>query len=145
VVVHRRRAARARERGQPGARRRPLDLLVDLRPDRVQLHQPLEQRRLLGEPARRPLEEVVVAVDQPRRRQAATRVDPRRLAAEAGRGARADGHDPVALDHDVPIGVLGAGGVDRRDRAALEDRPPRRHGTRARRRADRRTASRICS
>ena len=34
---------------------------------------------------------------------------------------RADGDDPVVLDHDVAGGVLGAGGVDGRDRAAFDD------------------------
>jgi len=49
VMVGRGRAARPRERGQPGARRRPLDLGVDVRPDRIELDEPLEERRLLGE------------------------------------------------------------------------------------------------
>ena len=80
VVVGRGRAARARERGQPGAGGRPLDLGVDVRPHRIELDEPLEQRRLLGEAARGPLVEVVVAVDEPRRGQAAAAVDARDVA-----------------------------------------------------------------
>ena len=50
--------------------------LVDPRPDRIELDEPLEERRLLRQPARRVLVEVVMAVDQARRRQAAGAVDP---------------------------------------------------------------------
>ena len=93
--------------------------LVDPRPRRVQLDEPLEQRRLLREPARRPLVEVVVAVDQPGRGEAARAR--RCRVAVAGAPAGPDRDDPVALDDDVPVAVHGAG--DRRDRAALEDQP----------------------
>ena len=62
----------------PGPRGpRPLDLAVDVRPDRIELDQPLEQRGLLGQATRGPLVEVVVAVDQPGRGQAAPAVDAR--------------------------------------------------------------------
>ena len=123
VVVGGRRAARARERRQAGARRCPARLGVDQRPHRVELDQPLEQRRLLSESAGGPLVEVVVAVDEAGRRQVAAAVDP----AGSGpptpvrRGPLADGDDPLALDHEVPVAVLGPGRVDRRDRAALDD------------------------
>ena len=103
---------------------------VDPRPRRVQLDEPLEQRRLLREPARGPLVEVVVAVDQPGRREAAGRVDPRAVA--AARRAGPDGGDPVALDDDVPVLVDGA--ADGRDRAAFDDHGPDQY--------DRRTAAR---
>ena len=87
----------------PRARRAPrrAPTRVDPRPHRIQLDQPLEQRRLLRQPARRVLVEVVVAVDQARRREAAAGVDPRPFAAARGPGP--DGRDPVALDHDVPV------------------------------------------
>ena len=140
VVVHRGRAARASERGEAGARGRPLDRLVDARPHGVELDEPLEQRRLLGEAARRPLVEVVVAVDEPRRREAAAAVDAGRVAVARGRAAFADGHDAVALDDEVAVAILGAGGVDRRDRAAFDDH----HGA-AILSAASRTASRIFS
>jgi hypothetical protein len=136
VVVGGRAAARQRERGEPGAAGGAFDVSVDLRPDGIELLQPLEQRRLLGEAARSPLVEVVVAVDQPRRGQAAAAVDAPAL--DGGRGAVAHGRDPAVLDHDVPVGVLGAGGVDRGDRAALDHERPAHD-------AARRTASRIFS
>ena len=77
VVIGGGRAARAKQRRQPGARRRPLDARIDPRPRRVELDQPLEERRLLRVPARGPLVEVVMAVDQPGRREAAGAVDSR--------------------------------------------------------------------
>ena len=117
VVVGGRAAAGAREGGEAAAGRGALDLAVDVRPHRVQLLQPLEQRRLLGEAAGRPLVQVVVAVDEAGRGEAAAAVDPRALCV---RRASADGDDPVVLDHDVAVGVLGAGGVDGRDRAAFD-------------------------
>ena len=139
MVVGRGRAARARERGQPGAGGRRLDLGVDVRPHRIELDEPLEERRLLGEAARGPLVEVVVAVDEPGRGQAAAAVDARDVAVLRGRRALADRDDAVALDDEVAVAVLGAGGVDRGDRAALDDRP---HASLP---AASRTASRIFS
>src|SRR5262249_37448189 len=149
VVVGRGRAARARERGEAGARGGPLGLVVDVRPDRIELDEPLEERRLLGEAARRPLVEVVVAVDEAGRREPALAVDGPVVAGEVpGRGARADSDDAVVLDPEVAVGVLGAGGVHRRDRAALDD-GARAHAARssagAIRSAASRTASRIFS
>ena len=85
VVIGGGRAARAQQRRQPRACRRALDPGVDPRPGRVQLDQPFEQRRVLREPARRPLVEVVVAVDQAGRREAAGRVDPRAVDAVLAR------------------------------------------------------------
>ena len=105
---------------RPAARRRALDPRVDPRPRRIQLDQPLEQRRLLRVPARGPLVEVVMAVDEPGRREAAGSVDPRSLA--AARGAGADRGDPIALDDDVPVLVDGA--ADGGDRAAFDDHDP---------------------
>ena len=75
VVVGGGRAAGLRERGQPGLGGGALDLLVDVRPHGVERLQPLEQRRLLGEAAGRPLVEVVVAVDEPGRGEHAAAVD----------------------------------------------------------------------
>ena len=75
VVVGGGRAARAGERDEPGARGGLLDRLVDVRPDRVELLQPLEQRVVLREPARGPLVEVVVAVDEAGRGEQAAAVD----------------------------------------------------------------------
>jgi hypothetical protein len=142
VVVGRGRAARARERGEPGAGGRRLDLGVDVRPDRIELDEPLEERRLLGQAAGGPLVEVVVAVDEPGGGQAAARVD---VAGGWGsnsglrRRALADRDDAIALDDEVTVAVLGAGGVDGGDRAAFDDRP---HASLP---AASRTASRIFS
>jgi hypothetical protein len=123
VVIGRRRAAGARERGQSRACRRALRLSVDPGPHGVQLDEPREERRLLREPARQPLVEVVVAVDEPGRRQAAAAVDaPHPIAVEVRGRARADGHEPVAFDHQVAVGVLGARRVDGGDRAPVDDR-----------------------
>ena len=132
VMIRRGRAARAQQRGEPGARRGALHTPIDARPHRIQLDQPLEQRRLLRQPARRVLVEVVMAVDQARRRQAPAGVDLRSFTAASGPGA--DGRDPVALDHHVTVGIDRA--RDGRDRAALEDHA---------REAASRTASRIFS
>ena len=46
-----------------------------------------------------------------------------RRASPSGRRALADRHDAVVLDHQVPVAMLGPGGVDRGDRAALDDGP----------------------
>ena len=149
VVVGGRRAARARERRQTGARRRPARLGVDQRPYRVELDQPLEQRRLLSESAGRPLVEVVMAVDETGRRQVAAAVDPLSLwvgGHSIPRAPLAEGDDPVALDHDVPVAILGPDRVDGRDRAAFDDRTHRHSGLSAAIRSPAsRTASRIFS
>ena len=89
VVVGRRRAARARERRQTGARRCPARLGVDQRPHRVELDQPLEQRRLLSEAAGGPLVEVVVAVDEAGRRQHGREPSIRRISARRPAAVRA--------------------------------------------------------
>jgi len=123
---------------QAGARGRPLDLVVDVRPHRIELDEPLEQRRLLSQPPRRPLIQVVVAVDEPRRREHAAPVDTPRVRRLRSR-AVADGDDAIPVDDDVPIAVFGAGRVDGGDRAAFDD------GGHANRSAARRTASRIFS
>ena len=73
---------------------------VDPRPRRIELDEPLEQRRLLRQPARGPLVQVVVAVDQARRGQAAGGVDA--LAVAGGAPSPTD-DDPVALEGDVPV------------------------------------------
>ena len=113
-MVGRRRAARAQQRREPGPRRRALDPLVDPRPDRVQLDEPLEQRRLLRQPARGPLVEVVVAVDQARRGEQPARVDPLALAARRGPGPTATIRLPSMTTCPSRCTVA----VDRRDRAA---------------------------
>jgi hypothetical protein len=117
VVVGRRRAARERQRGQPGARGGVLDLAVEPRPHRVELDEPLEERRLLGQPARRPLVEVVVAVDEPWRGEAAAAVD--QAGVRLRRRPRAHRGDPVVLHDDVTGVELRSG--DGRDRAAVDD------------------------
>ena len=78
VVVEDRRAAGQRELGEPGPRGRVLGLGVDPRPDRVELAQPLEERRLLGPGARERLVQVVVRVDEARRDDRSAQVDDRR-------------------------------------------------------------------
>src|SRR5262249_30497554 len=55
------------ELGEAGARGRVLHLVVDVRPDRVELAQPGEQVGLLRQRARERLEQVVVGVDEPGR------------------------------------------------------------------------------
>jgi hypothetical protein len=94
-----------------------------VRPHRVELDEPLEERRLLREAARGPLVEVVVAVDKPGGGQAPSAVDARDVAVLRGRRPLADRDDAVAVDDEVPVGVLGAGRVDGRDRASLNDGP----------------------
>jgi hypothetical protein len=142
VVIGGGRAARARECGQPGTGRGALDLRVHVRPHRVERLQPLEQRRLLCEPARGPLVEVVVAVHEAGRGQAAAAVDADLvLALGVRRRPGADRVDPAVADDDVAVGVLGPVRVDRGDRAALDHEPA--HA--AARDAARRTASRIFS
>ena len=87
-----------------------------------ELLQPLEQRRLLGEPARGPLVEVVVAVDEAR----AWRGSRGRRSGVAVVGGAAPAPTAAirpSVDDDVAVGVLGAGGVDRGDRAVLDDEP----------------------
>jgi hypothetical protein len=76
VVVEDGRAPRERELGQPGPRGGVLGLGVDLRPHRVELAQPLEERRLLGPGPRQRLIQVVVGVDEPRGDDRAGQVDP---------------------------------------------------------------------
>ena len=119
VVVGARAAAGARQRGQPGAGGGALDVAVDARPHGVELLQPLEQRRLLRHAARGPLVEVVVAVDEPRAWRASRG---RRCACPRRRCCpRRPRSIAAVLDDDVPVGVLGARGVDGGDRAALDD------------------------
>ena len=131
-------AARARERGEAGAGGGALDLLVDVGPHRVELLQPLEQRRLLGEPARGPLVEVVVAVDEAGRGEHAAAVDAD-VAVLPLRRAGADLVDEAVAHDDVAVGVLGRVGVDGGDRAAVDHEPGHRRA------AAIRTASRIFS
>ena len=72
-----------------------------------------EAAGLLGQAARRPLVEVVMAVDEPRRGQAAAGVD---AAGAPGRRRRrrprADGGDPARVDDHVAVRVLRAVGVE---------------------------------
>src|SRR5215212_5628500 len=122
VVVHGGRAAGADEGSEPGAGGGPLDLLVHVRPYRVQLDEPLKKSGLLRYPAGGPLVEVVVAVDEPRRRQAPSAVEaPRLLADIFGCGTAAHGDDAVPLDDDVAALMLGPGSVDRGDAATFYD------------------------
>ncbi len=144
VVVGRGRAARP---GQPGQRRRcrvQHDLLVDPRPDRVKLGQPLEQGRVHGPATRGPLIQVMVSVDQPRRRHAAGRIDDPPVGEIVRDLASGDGGDPVAVNGDVAAGILGPPGVHGHDMAAAKHR--RGHAPEPRSRAAAsRTESRIFS
>ena len=121
VMVGRGRAARAGERGQPGVRGRVDHVGVDVRPDGIERGEPLEQRRLLYVAARRLLVEVVVAVDEPGRRELAAPVDPARAFRHGRRRALADGRDPAVRADDVAVGDLAPRVVHGRDRAALDD------------------------
>jgi hypothetical protein len=129
VVVGARRAAGAGQPAQSGGRGGTDDVGVDAGPDGVQLGQPAEQVLLLGESSRRPLVEVVVRVDQPGGGQAPGRVDDPVVGADVGGAARPHRDDPVAVDDDVPVDVLGACRVDGRHGTALDDQahvtPPR--------------------
>ena len=143
VVVHRGGAARAREGSQAGARRGPLRLGVDPRPDGIELDEPLEQRRLLREPARDPLVQVVVGVDEPGGGEPAAAVDADHVAvARRARGRRRRRRAAVR-DHQVAVRVLRARRVHRGDRAALDDGDA--HAAASMRSAASRTASRIFS
>ena len=124
VVVGGRRASGRRELGQPDPRRGVDGLGVDVLPHRVQRGQPFKQRPLLHMTAGRVLVQVVVAVDQPRRGQAPAAVDPAlgTPGPRLRRRPRTDRGEPIAIDDEVPVGELAAVVVDRRDRAALDDR-----------------------
>ena len=117
VVVEDGRAAGEHQLGQARARRGVLGLGVDPGPGRVELDEPLEQRRLLRPSARERLVEVVVGVDEARRDEgAAERYPLVRLGLLAGshRG------DEAVLDQDPAVGVLGARVVDREHVCARE-------------------------
>jgi hypothetical protein len=140
MVVGSRRAARARERGQAGAGGGLLHAGVDVRPHRVELLEPLEQRRLAREPACGPLVQVVVGVDEAGGRQAAAAVDADLFDVLGGRRRTgADRVEPAVADDDVAVGVLGPRAVHGGDRAVLDHEPG--HA----RSAASRTASRIFS
>ena len=121
VVVAGQGAAGAREPGEATAGGDVHGILVDPCPHRIERGQPLEERGIGGEPARHPLVEVVVGVDQAGGEQAARAVD-HSCARDLGRGSLADGLDPVAHDDDVAVGQLGAGRVHGRDGTPLDDR-----------------------
>src|SRR5919199_1298664 len=123
-MVGSRGAAGARQGSESGAGRRSLHVLVYERPCRIQLHEPLEERGLLREPAGRPLVEMMVAVHEPRGGQAPAPVDARGPLAGVFLGyvAPADGCDAVALDDEVAGGVLAAAGVHGGDGAPLDHR-----------------------
>ena len=144
VVVGGRGAAGQGERRQAAARGAVGDLLVDPGPDRVERGEPVEQDRVLREAAGRPLVEVVVAVDEAGRGQAAAAVDAPAALGQSGRRPAAEGRDDAAVDEDPALGVLGAGRVDRRDRAAL-DQERLAHPSAPSRAEASRTASRIFS
>ncbi len=123
VVVGGRGAAGQRHPGQARRRGGVCDLRVNARPDRVQLGQPVEQRRVRRVAASGPLVEVVVGVDQPRGDQAAGRIDAPHRALLGRGGTGADRHDALTLDDDVALAELGARVVDRDHGAALDDGP----------------------
>ena len=110
---------------------------------RVQRDEPVEEVLVLRVAARRPLVQVVVAVDEARRREQARRRRSVRRASPAGAGPSPTATITPSVDHDVAARVLAAVRVDRRDRAAL-DHERSRHVA-AIRSAASRTASRIFS
>ena len=103
VVVEDGGAAREHQLGDPGPRRRVLGLGVDPRPGRVELDEPLEQRRLLGSGARERLVEVVVGVDEAGRDESAA--EPRALV-RVRLGAGPDRGDEAVLEEDPAVRVL---------------------------------------
>ena len=103
VVVEDGRAAGEHQLGDAGARRRVLGLGVDPGPGRVELDEPLEQRRLLGPGARERLVEVVVGVDEAGRDDRAA--EPGALVRLRLR-ARPDRCDEAVLDEDPAVLVL---------------------------------------
>jgi hypothetical protein len=118
VVVGCRRTAALEQRGEAGPRGGPFDRRVQPGPRGIQLHEPLEQRRLERQAPGRPLVQVVVAVDQAGGDQAARRVD---ALTEHRGGPAAHVLDPAGrfVEHDVAVPVDRAG--DGRDRAAFDD------------------------
>ena len=115
VVVEHRRAAGQRQLGEAGAGGRVLGLGVDPRPHRVELDEPLEQRRLLRPGARQRLVQVVMGVDEPRRDDRAGRG--RRPLSAAGGAPSSDRLDePVA--HEQPA----VGEARRRSRPSCRSR-----------------------
>src|SRR5580658_4875459 len=127
VMISGGRAARPGQPGERGGGRISHDLLVDSRPDRVQLGQPAEQRRV-GSPAPGgPLVEVMVRVDQARGGQAAGGpYDQGPGQVEAGRGgAWTDRGELAAVDGYMPRRVLGPPGVHGDDVAPVDQ--DRRH------------------
>ena len=112
MVVEDGRAAREHQLRKAGARCRVLRLCVDSGPGRVELDEPLEQRRLLCPGARERLVEVVVRVDEAGRDDRAAESHPfvsLRLLADA------HPHDEAVLDQDPAVRVLGSGVVDGED------------------------------
>jgi hypothetical protein len=123
MVIGGRRTARADEHGKRAARRGADHLLVDPRPDRVEGDQPVEEVRLLRQPAGEPLVQVVVGVDQTGGDKAAARVDPLVDRGQRGRRPRAHLSDAPVRHHDMAGRVLGAGTVHSGHRAALDHQP----------------------
>ena len=104
VVIEDGRAAREHQLGDAGACRRVLGLGVDPRPGRVELDEPLEQRRLLGAGARERLVEVVVGVDEAGRDDRAAEPD---ALVRVRLRSRPDRRDEAVLDEDPAVLVLG--------------------------------------
>ena len=123
VVVGARRAPGAGQPTQAGGRRGADDLGVDPGPHGIELGEPAEQALLLREAPGGPLVEVVVGVHQAGRGQAAGAVDELVARCAGRRAAGPDRDDPIAVDDDVPVDVLRAGGVDGGDGTALDHRP----------------------
>ncbi len=150
VVVEGGGAARQRQLGQAEGGGHPHVVGGHAGPDGIQGGEPVEESAVLrpGDDPGQGLVEVVVGVDEAGGGEAAAAVD---AVGESVEGAtRAGGPeaalancgDAAVVDDDVAVGVLGAGAVHRRHRAALDHRghkpPPVRD-------ADSRTASRIFS
>jgi hypothetical protein len=113
-VVGRRRAAAERELDEAGVRRDVRRLLVQARPQRVERPQPVEEvaAQRGRERAREVLVQVVVGVDEPRRHQAAGRVEHplrrrRRVAGAAHAADQPAGHGHPAAGELPPVVVHG--------------------------------------
>ena len=134
VVVAGAGAAGAREPAEPGRGGGADHVLVEPLPDRVERGEPAEQVVLLGQPAGRPLVEVVVGVDQAGGGETAAAVDdlvrrPRPTSGPAGPGPTAAIRAPSTTMCPSAYSVPGL--VDRGDRAALDHRASSRSRPRA--------------
>ena len=139
VVVRCRRAATERQLGEADLGGGSLPVVIDRRPDGIELAEPVEEAALLSVDPRERLVEVVVGVDQAGHRDQAASVDDVRLLANRWTPL-ADPADGAAVDQDGTVFQLRAGVVhgDHDPATVEQDHEPAR-----RRVAARSTASRI--